>query len=65
METFALALFAAELAVCVVLDKPIIMAMLIGYAIFFTYSICRGFSLKDTLIMSWKGALTFKNVIIL
>lgn len=65
METLALALFVMELVICVVLNKPIIIAMLLGYAIFFTYSICRGFSLKETLIMSWEGALTFKNVIIL
>jgi len=65
METVTLLLFLAVLLTCVVLRVEVLWALAAGYAIFFVYSLKKGFSSGEIAQMSWKGVKTVRNVLIL
>ena len=63
-ETAVLVVFAVTLIGCILAGIPILAALAIGYLIFFTYTLSRGYTVKDIFAMSWKGIKTAKNILI-
>lgn len=63
-ETLVLALFSAVLIGCVAAELPILLALAVGYGIFFAYAAGRGFAFRSILKMSAHGALKAKNILI-
>ncbi|MBQ5782613.1 MAG: sodium:proton antiporter [Oscillospiraceae bacterium] len=64
MELLFLLLFCATLIGCIAFDISILIALIIGYFIFFSYAIVKKHSVKDTVKMSIDGMLTAKNICI-
>lgn len=65
METFVLLLFAAALLLCVIANLPLLIALVAGYIIFFSYGIYKKKTADELLRMSLSGIVTVKNVLIL
>lgn len=64
METTVILLFALTLIGCLAADLPILLALAVGYILFFIYGLLRHYSWKTLLRMSWSGIMTIKNVLI-
>lgn len=65
METLTLLLFCAALLGCILLDVNILIALVIGLAIFLTYGRLKKFSWGDLLKMSLSGVRTVRNILII
>ncbi|MEI3181206.1 MAG: Na+/H+ antiporter NhaC family protein [Lachnospiraceae bacterium] len=63
-ETAVLIVFAVTLIGSIMAGIPILAALVIGYLIFFAYSLNCGYSAKDIFAMSWKGIKTAKNILL-
>lgn len=57
-----LALFCVVLALCLILDVSIVIALLVGLCIFVCYGLSRGFSLKELAKLCLEGIKTAKTV---
>ena len=57
-------MFVAVLVFCLILDLGIIPALSAGYCIFFIYSLKKGFSPREILIMSLSGIKKVKNILL-
>ena len=64
MEMIVMALFCIELLVCVILKMSVLVALLIGLAIFFVYTLLKGFSVSETIQMCVEGIVTAKTILI-
>lgn len=65
METMVLLAFALTLTGCVVLGLPLLLALAVGYGIFFGYGLYRKHSAASILKMSFSGIKKVKNILIL
>lgn len=65
MESLVLALFVLTLIGCAILNQPLLLALLIGYFIFFLYGIIKRNSVIQMLKMSVSGISKVKNILIL
>lgn len=63
MEIITLGAFVCSLLLCVISDISIVVALLIGFVLFFTYALYKDFSLSEVLTMFKKGVLKVKNVV--
>lgn len=64
IETIVLLSFVLSLIICVYLNISIVVALLIGFVLFFTYALYEGFAFTEVLKMFSKGILKVKNVVI-
>ena len=65
METMVLLLFAGILTGCVLLNLPILLALVMGLALFFSYGLLRHHTLPSLLKMALSGVRTVKNILLL
>lgn len=65
MGTLTLLLFVLVLTGCVLLGQPLLLALGLGYVIFFGYALAQGHGPRAVLEMSWSGIRTVKNILIL
>ena len=64
MEVLVMGIFCLILLGSIALQVPIVMALLIGLALFFIYGLKKGFSLKALFHMSLSGIKTVKNILL-
>lgn len=64
MDFLALFLFIAGLAVCIYQGISILYALAFGYVVFFCYGLHYGCSVRQLLVMTKKGIMTVKTVLI-
>ncbi len=64
MELILLGIFAAILLICVFSGQSVLIALAIGYCIFFGYGIAKKHSVKEMFTFSGRGIRTVKNVIL-
>ena len=64
MDILVLLAFVAILVGCIIADVSIVIALLLGYALFVLYSFRRGFTVKNVLQMSFEGLWSARNIII-
>lgn len=64
-EFAVLLAFAATLAVCVVLGLPLLLALMLGYVLFFCYGLLKKHSAAALVRMSLAGIRKAKNILIL
>lgn len=65
MEFMVLLAFALTLTVCMVLGLPLLLALVLGYCIFFGYGLYQKHTVFDLLRMSLTSIRTAKNILIL
>ncbi|MBR5308270.1 MAG: sodium:proton antiporter [Clostridia bacterium] len=64
MDILVLLAFVAILVGCIIADVSIVIALLLGYALFVLYSFRRGFAVKNVLQMSFEGLWSARNILI-
>jgi len=64
MELLVLLAFTIVLMVSIALDLSLVLALAVGYCIFFTYAKLKGNRVKEILSMSISGVKTVKNMLI-
>ena len=65
MESMVLLLFAGILTGCVLLNLPILLALVMGLALFSSYGLLRHHTLPSLLKMALSGIRTVKNILLL
>ena len=60
----AILLFSLSLIFCLLLKYSVIYALIVGYIIFVTYGLIKGYDLKVLMKKSFKGVLTVKNILL-
>ena len=59
-----ISLFSLSLIVCLLLQFSIVYALIIGYIIFISYGLIKGYNLKVLVKKSFEGMLTVKNILL-
>ena len=57
-------LFSLSLIFCLLLKYSVIYALIVGYIIFVTYGLIKGYDLKVLMKKSFEGVLTVKNILL-
>jgi NhaC family Na+:H+ antiporter len=65
MEFFIIALFCAVLIGCILLDISILVALVLGFLLFFSYGLIKHFTPADLLKMAASGIRTIGNILFL
>lgn len=60
----AILLFSLSLIFCLLLKYSVIYALIVGYIIFITYGLIKGYDLKVLVKKSFEGVLTVKNILL-
>ena len=60
----AILLFSLSLIFCLLLKYSVIYALIVGYIIFVTYGLIKGYDLKVLMKKSFEGVLTVKNILL-
>lgn len=60
----AILLFSLSLIFCLLLKFSVIYALIVGYIIFMTYGLMKGYDLKVLIKKSFEGVLTVKNILL-
>ena len=60
----AILLFSMSLIVCLLLKFSVVHALIIGYIIFISYGLIKGYNLKVLVKKSFEGMLTVKNILL-
>ena len=60
----AILLFSLSLIFCLLLKYSVIYALIVGYIIFMTYGLIKGYDLKVLIKKSFEGVLTVKNILL-
>ena len=60
----AILLFSLSLIVCLLLKISVVYALIIGYIIFMTYGLIKGYYSKVLIKKSFEGVLTVKNILL-
>ena len=60
----AILLFSMSLIVCLLLKLSVVYALIIGYIIFISYGLIKGYSLKVLIKKSFEGIMTVKNILL-
>ena len=60
----AILLFSLSLIFCFLLKYSVIYALIVGYIIFMTYGLIKGYDLKVLIKKSFEGVLTVKNILL-
>lgn len=64
MELWILAAFSAALIACLALGKSLILALLAGFLLFFSYGVKTGHPFSEMARLAVSGVKTAKNVIV-
>ena len=59
-----ISLFSLSLIICLLLKFSIVYALIIGYIIFISYGLIKGYNLKILVKKSFEGMLTVKNILL-
>ena len=59
-----ISLFSLSLIICLLLKFSIVYALIIGYIIFISYGLIKGYNLKVLVKKSFEGMLTVKNILL-
>ena len=59
-----ISLFSLSLIVCLLLNFSVVYALIIGYIIFISYGLIKGYNLKVLVKKSFEGMLTVKNILL-
>ena len=59
-----ISLFSLSLIVCLFLNFSVVYALIIGYIIFISYGLIKGYNLKVLVKKSFEGMLTVKNILL-
>ena len=59
-----ISLFSLSLIVCLFLNFSVVYALIIGYIIFISYGLIKGYSLKVLIKKSFEGIMTVKNILL-
>ena len=57
-------LFSLSLIVCLLLKISVVYALIIGYIIFISYGLIKGYKLKALIKKSFEGIMTVKNILL-
>ena len=60
----AILLFSLSLIFCLLMKYSVIYALIVGYIIFMTYGLIKGYDLKVLIKKSFEGVLTVKNILL-
>ena len=60
----AILLFSMSLIVCLLLKLSVVYALIIGYIIFISYGLIKGYNLKVLIKKSFEGIMTVKNILL-
>jgi len=63
-SVIAILLFSVSLILCLLLNFSVIYALIVGYIIFITYGLIKGYDLKVLVKKSFEGVLTVKNILL-
>ena len=63
MDILILVLFVLTLLCCVIADLSIVLALAVGYLLFAAFSLCKGFTMKQLLCMSFEGIKTTSTIL--
>ena len=63
-SVIAILLFSLSLIFCLLLKYSVIYALIVGYIIFITYGLIKGYDLKVLVKKSFEGVLTVKNILL-
>ena len=63
-SVITISLFSLSLIVCLLLQFSIVYALIIGYIIFISYGLIKGYNLKVLVKKSFEGMLTVKNILL-
>ena len=63
-SVITISLFSLSLIVCLLLKISIVYALIIGYLIFISYGLIKGYNLKVLVKKSFEGMLTVKNILL-
>ena len=63
-SVIAILLFSLSLIFCLLLNFSVIYALIVGYIIFVTYGLIKGYDLKVLMKKSFEGVLTVKNILL-
>lgn len=64
MDIIVLLLFVAILIGCIIADVSVLVALAAGFVLFSLYSVKKGFSIKNVMLMALEGVLSAKNILI-
>ena len=59
-----ISLFSLSLIVCLLLKISVVYALIIGYIIFISYGLIKGYNLKALIKKSFEGIMTVKNILL-
>ena len=63
-SVIAILLFSVSLILCLLLNFSVVYALIVGYIIFITYGLIKGYDLKVLVKKSFAGVLTVKNILL-
>mgnify|MGYP000997608455 FL=1 len=63
-SVIAILLFSVSLILCLLLNFSVVYALIVGYIIFITYGLMKGYDLKVLVKKSFEGVLTVKNILL-
>ena len=63
-SVIAILLFSVSLILCLLLNFSVVYALIVGYIIFITYGLIKGYDLKVLVKKSFEGVLTVKNILL-
>ena len=63
-SVIAILLFSVSLIFCLLLNFSVVYALIVGYIIFITYGLIKGYDLKVLVKKSFEGVLTVKNILL-
>ena len=63
-SVIAILLFSVSLIFCLLLNFSVVYALIMGYIIFITYGLIKGYDLKVLVKKSFEGVLTVKNILL-
>ncbi|PHH97436.1 hypothetical protein KST83_05860 [Fusobacterium nucleatum] len=58
-----ISLFSLSLIICLLLKISVVYALIIGYIIFISYGLIKGYKLKVLIKKSFEGIMTVKNIL--
>lgn len=63
-SVIAILLFSVSLILCLLLNFSVVYALIVGYIIFITYGLIKGYDLKVLVKKSFEGVLIVKNILL-
>lgn len=64
VELIVLVLFAVALVICISFDISILIALILGFFLFFGYGLYQKYSIREMAVMAFSGIKTVRNILI-